>query len=44
MGVRSQPYPAAAAYAPLTMVPGAPAIPHGSQPAAPFPNPAQLSA
>ncbi|XP_066330300.1 nuclear transcription factor Y subunit C-4-like [Miscanthus floridulus] len=45
MGVRSQPYPAAAAdYEPPTMVPGAPAVPPGSQPAAPFPNPAQLSA
>ena len=41
----SQVYPAAASYAPPTMVPGAPAVvPPGSQPAAPFPNPAQLSA
>lgn len=41
MGVGSQPYPAAAPYVPL---PGALAVPPGSQPAAAFPNPTQLSA
>ncbi|PWZ45174.1 Nuclear transcription factor Y subunit C-4 [Zea mays] len=41
MGVGSQPYPAAALYVPL---PGALAVPPGSQPAAAFPNPTQLSA
>lgn len=41
----SQAYPAAtAAYVPPAMVPGAPVVPPGSQPAASFPNPAQLNA